>query len=58
MIFGENMKKKFLGIKLNTILTVTLCLVAAVAFWLLVKYAESTDPSAALSTVGLLRGFL
>ena len=52
------MKKRFFGIKLNTVLTVTLCLVAAVAFWLLVKYTESTDLVTALSAVGNFRGFL
>ena len=52
------MKKKFFGIKFNTVLTVALCLVAAVAFWLLVKYAESTDPLTAFNTVGVFRGFL
>ena len=56
--FGENMKKRFFGIKLNTVLTVILCLVAAVAFWLLVKYTESTDPAIAYSAISSFRGFL
>ncbi len=52
------MKKKFLGIKLNTILTVALCLIAAVAFWLLVKYTEATDPATVFIAVSDFRGFL
>lgn len=52
------MKKRFLGIKLNTVLTVALCLVAAVAFWLLVKYTESTDVVTAFRAVENFRGFL
>ena len=52
------MKNKLFGTKLNTILTVIACLGAAVAFWLIVKYTESTDPVAALKAVGDFRGFL
>lgn len=52
------MKKKFLGLKLNTILTVIACLAAAVAFWLLVKYTESPDSVAALDAIKNFRGFL
>ena len=52
------MKKKFFGIKLNTVLTVVLCLVAAVAFWLLVKYSESTAPATAFKAISGFRGFL
>ena len=52
------MKKRFLGLKLNTVLTVIACLVAAVAFWLLVKYTESTDPVAYLDGISNFRGFL
>lgn len=52
------MKKKIFGIKLNTFLTVFACLVAAVAFWLLVKYSESTDLTAAVSLLANLRGLL
>ena len=45
------MKKKFFGIKINTVLTVIACLVAAVAFWLLVKYTESLDPATAFNAL-------
>ncbi len=35
------MKKKIFGIKIGTILSVFLCFVFAVLFWLFVKYSES-----------------
>ena len=35
------MNRKFLGIKISTYLTVICCAVAAVLFWLFVKYSES-----------------
>ena len=52
------MKKKIFGIKLNTILTVIACLAAAVVFWLLVKYTESTEPVAYIKSISDIRGYL
>lgn len=42
------MNNKIFGIKISTILSVLLCFVFAVAFWLFVKYSEF-DQSAVLS---------
>lgn len=40
--FSESqMKKKIFGIKIGTILTVIVSLVAAVLFWLFVKYSQA-----------------
>ena len=47
------MKKKIFGIKLGTILSVILCFVLAVLFWLFVKYAEY-DATAAIVAVNTL----
>ncbi len=33
------MKKKFFGIKIGTIFSTLLCLIAAVAFWFFVEYS-------------------
>ena len=45
--FSESyMKKKFSGIKLSTVLSVILCLIFAILFWLIVKYTESEPRSA------------
>ena len=35
------MKKKIFGIKIGSIFSVMLCLIAAILFWLFVKYMES-----------------
>lgn len=37
------MNKKFLGIKISTYLTVICCAIAAVLFWLFVKYSENPN---------------
>ena len=37
------MKKKFLGIKLSTVFTVLICLLAAVLLWLYVKFSDESD---------------
>lgn len=34
------MKKKIFGIKIGTVLTWLFCLIAAVLFWLFVKYSD------------------
>ena len=49
------MNRKIFGIKISTYLTVICCAVAAVMFWLFVKYAElnSLDAQAAIA---LFRG--
>ena len=50
--FSEStMKKRVLGIKIGTILTVVLSLCFAVLFWLFVKYSLS-DTAQALSIIG------
>ena len=49
------MNKKFLGIKISTYLTVICCAVAAVLFWLFVKYTETTPPKAQ-SAIAFIRG--
>ena len=51
------MNKKFLGIKLGTYLTVICCAIAAVFFWLFVKYSELNPPDAQ-AAVSFTRGFL
>ena len=45
------MKKKFLGIKIGTILSVILCFLFAVVFWLFVKYAESAAIRALITSL-------
>lgn len=35
------MKKRIFGIKIGSIFSVFLCLIAAILFWLFVKYMES-----------------
>ena len=35
---GVNMNKKFLGIRIGTVVTAILCTIAAIAFWVLAKY--------------------
>ena len=40
------MNKKFLGVKLSTYLTVICSAIAAVLFWLFVKYIETNAPVA------------
>ena len=50
------MNKKFLGIKISTYLTVICCAVAAVLFWLFVKYTETTPPKAQSAIAFLPRG--
>ena len=50
------MNKKILGIKISTYLTVVFCALAAVLFWLCVKYMEASAPSGAATA--FLRGFL
>ena len=49
------MKKKFSGIKLGTVLSVIICLIFAVLFWLFVKYfdAESSQAVAMLRYGGI-----
>ena len=37
------MNKKIFGINIGSILSAFLCLVAAVLFWLFVKYTENSD---------------
>ena len=37
------MKKKIFGIKIGTILSVFLCFIFAVLFWLFVKYSEAGE---------------
>lgn len=55
--FSESkMKKKIFGIKIGTILSVILCLVAAVLFWLFVKYSESGAALAIRSLASSLIG--
>lgn len=48
------MNKKIFGIKISTILSVLLCFVFAVAFWLFVKYSELNDGSSLLYIPNLL----
>lgn len=40
------MNKKFLGIKISSVLSVLLCFIFAVLFWLFVKYSEAGAASA------------
>ena len=40
------MKKKIFGIKIGTILSVFLCLVVAILFWLIAKYSEQSAAAA------------
>ena len=40
MICGGVMNKKQFGKKIGTVLTLSMCLAAAVLFWLFVKYCE------------------
>lgn len=40
---SQNMKKKIFGIKIGTILSVFLCFIFAVLFWLFVKYSEAGE---------------
>ena len=49
------MNKKIFGIKISTYLTVICCAVAAVMFWLFVKYAE-THALDAQSAIAFFRG--
>jgi len=49
------MNKKIFGIKLGTILTVFVCVLVAVAVWMLVKY--HTDSSAVASAAQQLSVF-
>lgn len=49
------MNRKFLGVKISTYLTVICCAVAAVLFWLFVKYTETT-PLEAQAVVAFIRG--
>ena len=44
------MKKNSLGLTIGTVLTVIVCIIAAVLFWLFVKYSE-LDSALALKTV-------
>lgn len=48
------MKKKIFGIKIGTIISVFLCLIAAVIFWLVAKYSEQ-DTQAVLALLTSLR---
>ena len=48
------MDKKIFGIKLGTILSVFLCLIAAIIFWLAAKYSER-DAAAAIANLLTLR---
>ena len=48
------MNKKFLGIKLSTYLTVICSAIAAVLFWLFVKYTETNAPDAQ-TVIALIR---
>ena len=50
------MNKKIFGIKIGTYLTVIFCAVAAVLFWLYVKYMDAASPSC--DVTAFLRGFL
>lgn len=52
------MKKKIFGIKISTILTVILCLIAAVVFWLFVKYSESESMVTAMRAFDSANGYL
>ena len=36
----NNMKKKFFGIKIGTIFSTLLCLIAAIVFWFFVEYTN------------------
>ena len=40
MIFGGAVNKKLFGKRMGTVITLVLCLAAAVLFWLFVKYCE------------------
>jgi hypothetical protein len=42
------MNKKNFGIRIGTVVTVVLCVIAAIAFWLLAKYNLKIDGEAAL----------
>lgn len=44
--------KKIFGIRIGTILTVLLCLLAAILVWLFVKYDGPSDPTAWLACAG------
>lgn len=54
------MKKNFFELKIGTVISVVLCLVFAVLFWLFVKYSDAKSANAAatalLSSVGNLVG--
>jgi len=54
------MNKKFFGIKLSTIFTIVICLIVAVAIWMLVKYqldAKNIDTVfTVFPTLALFRG--
>ena len=52
------MKRKIFGIKIGTILTVVFCLIAAVIFWLFVKYSGAGASLTASTMLSQLRGFV
>ncbi|MBR2343528.1 MAG: hypothetical protein IKA64_04665 [Clostridia bacterium] len=52
------MKNKSFSLTLSTILTLLLCLVAAIVLWLYVYYSEETSVTALFSRLPLMRTLL
>ena len=52
------MKNKSAGLIIGKIFTVVLCLIAAIIFWLLVKYSSFGCADAIASAVDVARGYL
>jgi hypothetical protein len=48
------MNKKNFGIRIGTVVTVILCMIAAIAFWLLARYNLKINGGAALSLFGVI----
>ena len=50
------MNKKFFNYKISTIITIVLCLIAAVLFWLFVKYCDEYGLNNASALASMLSG--
>jgi len=48
------MKKKIFGIKLGTVLTVVISLIAALAWWIVVNYLAKSGDMTALTSISRL----
>ena len=55
-MLGVVMKRKIFGIKISTVFTVVLCLVAAVFFWLFAKYSEYVSAYVATAALDYAKG--